>query len=156
MYRRDEKITPWPEPGVSTDRLPSTATTMIPTDPYFVASAHAPLIMGTQDTAIAIVIAVLCLVIIGMIAAIVCVYAKRRRKKRILDHSMAAAIADLQDNSIDNPMYGGMRMEYIVNDVFLFFPYKLHGRVRFARVGVRSNIKASQFTPFPHTEQKEN
>lgn len=79
---------------------------MMSTDPNFAASV--PLIMGTQDTAIAIVIAVLCLIIICMIAAIVGVYAKRRMKKRVLDHSMAVAIADLQDNSIENPMYGGM------------------------------------------------
>ena len=77
------------------------------TDPHFVASV--PLvIMGTQDTAIAIVIAVLCLIVICMIAAIACVYTRKRMKKRVIDHSMTMAIADLQDNSIENPMYGGM------------------------------------------------
>ena len=71
-------------------------------------AAGASFVMGAQDTAIAVVIAVLCLIIVCMIIAIAGVYAKKRMKrKRVLDQSMAVAIADLQENLIENPMYGG-------------------------------------------------
>ena len=111
VYREEYAITP--EPETSSD-YPFTAVAppimMMSTDPHLVASAPL-IIMGTQDTAIAVVIAGLCLIIICMIAVIVCVYARRRMKKRVIGHSMTMAIADLQDNSIENPMYGGMCTE---------------------------------------------
>ena len=102
MYREHDTSTP--KPGLT--HLPSTVATVftMSTDPKLVAFPSAPLVMGTQDMAISIVIAVLCL-----IAAIIGVYVRRKMKKRVTnhDHSMALAIADLQENSIDNPMYGG-------------------------------------------------
>lgn len=107
MYRKDRTTTS-EEPRIS-HHPPSTVATvfMVSTNPDIAASTL--LTMGTQDTAIAIVIAVLCLIIVCMITAIAGVYAKKRMKrKRVLDQSMAIAIADLQDNSIENPMYGGM------------------------------------------------
>ena len=69
-------------------------------------AASVPLMMGTQDTAITVVIAVLCLIIVGMIVAIAGVYLKRRVRKSGLDQRVAATFANLE-NSIKNPMYGG-------------------------------------------------
>ena len=104
VYREDDDVTMIE--AQSSENSPSTTPTLLLVSTNTDVTSLS-LKMGVQDTIIATVIAVLCVIIVCMIAAIACVYVKRRVQKRVLDHSMSVAIADLQDNSIDNPMYGG-------------------------------------------------
>lgn len=58
-----------------------------------------------------VVIAMLSVVIISMAAMTVGLCARRRRMKRLqMDRNAATAFTDLQENSIDNPMYGGKKL----------------------------------------------
>lgn len=54
--------------------------------------------------------AILSVVTVSMIAVIVglCARQRRHQKRQIVDRNMAESAADFQENSIDNPMYGGM------------------------------------------------
>ena len=62
----------------------------------------------------AVVIAVIFFVIVSMVAVIVGLCTRRRRQKRLqINRNMATAIADLQENSIDNPMYGGRKLNIL-------------------------------------------
>ena len=72
-------------------------------------SSHLPQSLSSKDIAIVLVITILSVIVVSMIAAILAVYRqkKKRKRKQVSCRNMMAAVADLQDNSIDNPVYGG-------------------------------------------------
>ena len=63
----------------------------------------------------AVIVAMLSTAIISMVTVMVglCTQRRRRQKRLQINQNMATAIADLQENSIDNPMYGGKKLTYI-------------------------------------------
>lgn len=95
------------------------STQIVTTTIAVLSASHTPTILHTGDIVVVTITAILSVVIVCMIAVIVGLYVqkrKRRRRIRITNQNMAEALADLEENSIDNPVYGGWFNYYFIHN----------------------------------------